>query len=114
MVGFSSPPESLNTDDRGLVALVSRLDDPVEVLVNSLLMVVLEVFGQDMSELLFGGQDEMLETFLLDGPAKSFRVGIEIGTSRWQFHRVYTSSFYNALELGRVKWISFMNQVLFA
>ena len=60
MVGFQKSIESLNTDDLALVTLVPWIDDPVEALVNSLLMVVHEEFREGMSQLLFRGQNEML------------------------------------------------------
>ena len=49
MVGFQKSTESLNADDLSLVTLVRRIDDPVEALVNSLLVVVHEEFREDMS-----------------------------------------------------------------
>ena len=46
MVGFQKSTESLNADDLALVTLVPRIDDPVEALVNSLLVVVHEEFRE--------------------------------------------------------------------
>ena len=54
MVGLQQTTQSLNTNDLALVSFVLWLDDPVEALVNPLMMVVLEVFGQDISQLVFG------------------------------------------------------------
>lgn len=65
----------------GVTALMLGLDDLVETLVNPLMMAVVKIFGHNIAQLVFGRQDEMVETFLFDGPDKPFRVGIEIGTS---------------------------------
>ena len=77
MVRFQKSTESLNTDNLALVTFVQRLDYPVYALVNSLLMVVHEEFPEDMSQLLFGRQNEVLETFFLDpavAPARILRL----------------------------------------
>jgi len=44
----------LDANDLTLMALVLRLNDPIEALVNPLMVVVLEIFGQDMAQLVFG------------------------------------------------------------
>ena len=54
VVGFQSSAQTFDTDDLALVSFVLWLDDPVDALVNSLVMVVLEILGQDVAELLFG------------------------------------------------------------
>ena len=45
MVGFQQSTESLYADDFTLMTFMLRLDDPVEALVNPLVMIVLEVLG---------------------------------------------------------------------
>lgn len=82
MVGFQQSTEPLYADDFTLMAFVLRLDDPVEALVNPLVMIVLEVLGQDVPQLLFSGEDEMTETFLFYGPDEPLGVGIQIRTAR--------------------------------
>jgi len=58
------------------------LDDPIEALVDPLMMVVLKMLGQDIAQLLFGGEDQMLKTLFFDRPDEPFRVSVEIRTSR--------------------------------
>jgi hypothetical protein len=60
-----------------------RLDDPVYALMNPLMMVVLKIFCEYIMQLLFGREDEVVETFFFDGSDKPFCVSIEIGTSWW-------------------------------
>jgi hypothetical protein len=40
-----------------LATLMLRLDDPVEALVNPLMMIVVEVFAQDIAQLFFRRED---------------------------------------------------------
>ena len=42
-------------------------------------MIVLEVFVNDVPERAFGNEDQLIETGFLDRPHEAFRVGIEIG-----------------------------------
>jgi hypothetical protein len=60
---------------------VLRLDDPVETLVNPFPRIVLEILGRDVAKLFFEGEDEMIETFLSDGPHEPLRVGTQIRTA---------------------------------
>ena len=66
MVGFQQSTQSLEAEDLTLAAFMLRLDDPVETLVNPLVVIVLEVLTQDVAQLFFGGEDEMIETFLVE------------------------------------------------
>ena len=43
MVGFQQPAQTLDADDLARVSFMLRLDDPVETLVNPLVMIVLEI-----------------------------------------------------------------------
>jgi hypothetical protein len=47
------------------------------------MMVVLKIFCEYIMQLLFGREDEVVETFFFDGSDKPFCVSIEIGTSWW-------------------------------
>ncbi len=53
MVRFQQPPQTLNADDAALVPLMSRIDDPIDALVDSLVMIVLKVLGEHVIQLLF-------------------------------------------------------------
>jgi len=78
--------------------LMLWLDDPVKALVNLLVMVMLKVLGQDISQLLFRGEDEIVEALFLDGSDKSLCVRIEAGISCRQFHGFDASSFWDTLK----------------
>ena len=80
MVGFQQSARTLNADDLALVPFMLRLDDPVDALVNPLLMIVLEILGQNVPQLLFGEEDQVIETLLFDGSHETFRVRVQIGT----------------------------------
>jgi hypothetical protein len=82
VIRLQQSAQPLNADDFALVPFMLWLDDPAEPLVNPLMMIVLEILGQDVSQLVFGGEDEMIETFLSDGPHEPLRVGIQIRTTR--------------------------------
>jgi len=45
VIGFQQPAQTLDANDLALVLFVLRLDDPVGTLVNSLMMIVLEILG---------------------------------------------------------------------
>jgi hypothetical protein len=45
MVGFQQSTQTLDTDDLAVVPFVLWLDEPVEALVNPLVVVVLEIRG---------------------------------------------------------------------
>jgi hypothetical protein len=52
-----TPPftaETLDADDVTLLALILGLNDPVDALVDSLVMVVFKVLGEDVPQLLLG------------------------------------------------------------
>jgi hypothetical protein len=66
MVGFQQSAQTLDANDLALVSFMLRLDDPVETLVNPLVMIVLEILGEDVSQLVFRGESKMVETFLAD------------------------------------------------
>ena len=83
MVGFQQSAQTLGTDDFALMSFMLRRDDPAEPLVNPLMMIVLQVLGQDISRLLLGGEAQTVETFLFDGSDESFCVGVQIRTARW-------------------------------
>ena len=57
MVGLQQSPETLDADDLTLMTFVLGFDDLVETLVNSLVVVVLEVLAQDIAQLCFRRQD---------------------------------------------------------
>ncbi len=57
------------------------LDDLVDARVNPLMMIVLEMLGQDVPQLLFGEEDQVIETLLFDGSHEAFRVGVQIGAA---------------------------------
>jgi hypothetical protein len=57
------------------------LDDLVDVLVNPLVVIVLEILGQDVPQLLLGEEDQMIETLLFDGSQEPFRVGVQSRTA---------------------------------
>jgi hypothetical protein len=57
MVRLQQSTETLNADDLTLMTFRPGLDDLVETLVNPLVMVVVEVFGQNVSQLFLGGED---------------------------------------------------------
>jgi hypothetical protein len=82
MVGFQQSAQTFDADDLALVPFVLWLDDLVEALVNPLLMIVLEILGQDVPQLLFGEEDQVIETLLFDGSHEPLRVCIQIGTTR--------------------------------
>jgi hypothetical protein len=82
MVGFEQSARTLDAGDLALVPCVVWLDDPADALVHPLVMIVLEILGQDVAELLFGGEDGMVEGFFSDGPHEPLRVGIQIRTTR--------------------------------
>ena len=48
----------LDADDVALVPLMSSVDDPIDALVDSLVMVVLEVLGEDVTLLLLRREDD--------------------------------------------------------
>jgi hypothetical protein len=81
-------------------------DDSTEALVNPLVMIVLEILGQDMSQLLFGSEHQLVEAFHLDGSDESLGIGVEIRTSRRRFHRVHARGFEDGVELVRVPRVS--------
>jgi hypothetical protein len=66
MVGFQQSAQALDADDLVLVSLMLGLDDPVEALVNPLVMAVLDVLGQDVAQLLLRGKDEIVEALRVD------------------------------------------------
>ena len=51
MVGLQQSAQTLDANDLALIPFMLRLDDPVETLVNPLVMVVLEILGQNISQL---------------------------------------------------------------
>ncbi len=61
-VGFQQSAQTLNADDFALMSFMLRLDDPVEALVNPLMMIVREILREDVSQLVFRGEDEVVET----------------------------------------------------
>jgi hypothetical protein len=81
MVRFQQPPQTLNADDLALVPFMLWLDDLVDVLVNPLVVIVLEILGQDVPQLLLGEEDQMIETLLFDGSQEPFRVGVQSRTA---------------------------------
>jgi hypothetical protein len=81
MVGFQQSTQTLDADDLTLMTFMLRLDDLVKALVNPLVMIVLEILGQNVAQLFFGGEDQMVETLLADGPHEALRVGIQIRTT---------------------------------
>jgi hypothetical protein len=83
VVGFQQATESFDADDLALVSCVLWLDDLVDALVNPLMMIVFEILGQDVPQLLSGREDELTETLLFDGPDESFRMGVQIRTTWW-------------------------------
>jgi len=76
MVRSQQSAKSLNANDLTPAALMLWLDDPVEALVNPLVMIVREIFGKDVAQLFFRGEDEVIKTLLLDGSDESLRVGV--------------------------------------
>ena len=48
---ISTVPETLDADDVTLVPLMLRIDDPIDALVDSLVMIVLKVLRKDVSQL---------------------------------------------------------------
>ncbi len=83
MVRFQQSAQTPDANDLTPISFVLRLDDPMDSLVNPLMMTVLEVLTQDVAQLRFGREDEIVETFLPDGPHEALRVGTQIRTSRW-------------------------------
>ncbi len=79
MVGSQQSAQTFDADDVTLT-LMLRLNDPVEALVNPLVVAVLKLLGQNTAKLLFGGEDQLAETFSFDVPDESLHVGIEIRT----------------------------------
>lgn len=53
MVGFQQSAQPFNANDVTLVSFMFRFDDPVDTLVDPLMVVVLKIFGEDMIKLLF-------------------------------------------------------------
>jgi hypothetical protein len=57
----------------------------------------------------FSEQDQPFQTGFFDAPHRSFGVGVQIGTSGWQFHRFHTGVFERAqkfvLNNGSRSWI---------
>ena len=82
MIRSQQSAEALDTDDLTVTALMPRLDDPIDALVNPLMMIVLEILREDVPQLLFGEEDQVIETLLFDGSHEAFRVGVQIGTTR--------------------------------
>ena len=93
MVGSEQSTELLNTDNLTLMTFIVRLNDLVKTLVNPLVMIVLEILGQHVAQLVFRGEDEMIEALFFDGPDESLRVGVQIRTSRRQFQGLHTGGF---------------------
>jgi hypothetical protein len=81
VVGSQQSAQTLNADDLAMASFVLRLDDPIEALVNPLVMIVLEILGQNVPQLLFGEEDQVIETFLSDGSHEAFRMGVQIRTA---------------------------------
>jgi len=54
MVRLQQSAQSLDADDIAVVPFVLRFDDWVEALVNSLVMIVFQILGEDITQLLFG------------------------------------------------------------
>ena len=81
MVGFQQSTQTLNADDFTLVPLMLGLDDLVEPLVNPVMMIVQEILREDVSQLVFRGEDQVAETLLFDGSHEALRMGIQIGTA---------------------------------
>ena len=106
--------QTLGTDDLALVPFMLWRDDPAEPLVNPLMMIVLEILGQDVAELFFGGEDEMIETFLSKQPHEPLDAGIQIWTTWRQFNWLHPGGFENAVEFLRKQGISVVDQVLLA
>jgi hypothetical protein len=69
------------------------------------MMMVQEILREDVSQLVFRGEDQVAETLLVDGSHEALRIGIQIGTAWGQFHGLHPGGFENALELGRIEWI---------
>ena len=55
MVGFQQSAEMLDAEDLTLMTFMLGLDDLVKALVNSLVVVVLEVLAQDIAQLFVRG-----------------------------------------------------------
>ena len=53
MVGLQQSAETLDADDLTLMTFMLGFDDLVETLVNSLVVIVLEVLAQDIAQLFF-------------------------------------------------------------
>jgi hypothetical protein len=73
VVGLQQSAKAFDTDDVALRVLVLWLDDSLEALVNPLVMVVREVLGQDVAQLLFRREDEVIEAFLFDSGVRGER-----------------------------------------
>jgi hypothetical protein len=82
VIRLQQSAQTFDTDDLALVPFALGLDDLVDALVNPLVVIVLKILGQNVAELFFGGEDEMIESFFSYGPHEAFRVGIQIRTTR--------------------------------
>ena len=88
MVGFQQSAQTLDADALALVPFMLTLDDLVDALVNPLMTIVLEILRNDISQLVFREEDEMVESFFSDGPHESLSVGIQIRTARGVVSRI--------------------------
>jgi hypothetical protein len=65
MAGFQQSAQALDADDLALVPFMLWLDDLVDALVNPLMMIFLEILGQNVPPLFFRGEDQVIEAFLM-------------------------------------------------
>ena len=49
MIGFQQSAQALDTDNLAIVPFVTGGNDPVDALVDPLVMVMLEIFGEDVT-----------------------------------------------------------------
>jgi hypothetical protein len=88
--------EALATADRILRTALLQSRDREEqkivlALVVSLLVVVFQEFGHNAPQRVLPEQDQLGQAFLLDRTDPAFRVGVQIGTSRWDRRALHTA-----------------------
>jgi len=49
MIGFQQSAQALDTDNLAIVPFMTGGNDPVDALVDPLVMVMLEIFGEDVT-----------------------------------------------------------------
>jgi len=100
MVIVQQSAEARATGDLAICSVVIRRTDvpdqlATKTLVKTLGHVVIDEFLDQIAQMSLAENHKVMQALVLDAFDKSFRVGIAIWASRWDFHALHAPSFQN-------------------